>query len=149
MLIWPPPILCENFRASSCQILLTTQFLLEHLVSFYQTTLVSFSQFYPVLVNVSQFESVQSGHAGQKMRELLDQKKVDKTIARSWLFLRFFSRKKRPHCGLAGDGNVRNRKSRRIRAGVNREKLTVKKIINNEMFFFSPFMSLINREKSA
>ena len=35
------------------------------------------------------------------------------------------------------------------REGVNREKLTVKKIINNEMFFFSPFMSLINREKSA
>ena len=29
-----------------------------------------------------------------------------------------------------------------IREGVNREKLTVKKIINNEMFF-SPFMSLI------
>ena len=35
------------------------------------------------------------------------------------------------------------------REGVNREKLTVKKIINNEMFFFSPFMSLTNREKSA
>ena len=34
------------------------------------------------------------------------------------------------------------------REGVNREKLTVKKIINNEMFF-SPFMSLTNREKSA
>ena len=36
------------------------------------------------------------------------------------------------------------------REGANREKLTVKKIINNEMFFFfffSPFMSLINREK--
>ena len=35
------------------------------------------------------------------------------------------------------------------REGANREKLTVKKIINNEMFFFSPFLSLINREKSA
>ena len=35
----------------------------------------------------------------------------------------------------------------KIREGVNREKLTVKKIINNEMFFFSPFMSLINREQ--
>ena len=34
----------------------------------------------------------------------------------------------------------------KIREGANREKLTVKKIINNEMFF-SPFMSLINREK--
>ena len=34
------------------------------------------------------------------------------------------------------------------REGVNREKLTVKKIINKEMFF-SPFMSLTNREKSA
>ena len=34
------------------------------------------------------------------------------------------------------------------REGVNREKLTVKKIINNE-FFFSPFASPINREKSA
>ena len=34
------------------------------------------------------------------------------------------------------------------REGLNREKLTVKKIINNEIFF-SPFMSLINREKSA
>ena len=32
------------------------------------------------------------------------------------------------------------------REGANREKLTVKKIINNEMFF-SPFMSLISREK--
>ena len=32
------------------------------------------------------------------------------------------------------------------REGANREKLTVKKIINNEMFF-SPFMSLINRER--
>ena len=30
--------------------------------------------------------------------------------------------------------------------GANREKLTVIKIINNEMFF-SPFMSLINREQ--
>ena len=30
--------------------------------------------------------------------------------------------------------------------GVNREKLTVKKIINNEILFL-PFMSLINREK--
>ena len=39
----------------------------------------------------------------------------------------------------------------KVREGANREKLTVKKIINNEMFFFvfffSPFMSLINREK--
>ena len=34
-----------------------------------------------------------------------------------------------------------------FREGANREKLTVKKIINSEMFFFSPFMSLINREK--
>ena len=33
-----------------------------------------------------------------------------------------------------------------FREGANREKLTVKKIINNEMFF-SPFMSLIDREK--
>ena len=33
--------------------------------------------------------------------------------------------------------------------GANREKLTVKKIINKEMFFCSPFMSLTNREKSA
>ena len=33
--------------------------------------------------------------------------------------------------------------------GANREKLTVKKIINKEMFFFSPFMSLTNREKST
>ena len=33
------------------------------------------------------------------------------------------------------------------REGANRENLTVKKIINNEMFFFSPFMCLINREK--
>ena len=32
------------------------------------------------------------------------------------------------------------------REGANREKLTVKKSINNEMFF-SPFMSLLNREK--
>ena len=32
------------------------------------------------------------------------------------------------------------------REGVDREKLTVKKIINNEIFF-SPFMSLINHEK--
>ena len=37
--------------------------------------------------------------------------------------------------------------SDKSREGVNHEKLTVKKIINNEMFFFSPFMSLINREK--
>ena len=36
-----------------------------------------------------------------------------------------------------------------FREGVNREKLTVKKLIDNEMFFFSPFMSLTNREKSA
>ena len=36
-----------------------------------------------------------------------------------------------------------------FREGVNREKLTVKKFIDNEMFFFSPFMSLTNREKSA
>ena len=35
------------------------------------------------------------------------------------------------------------------REGVNREKLTVKKLIDNEMFFFLPFMSLTNREKSA
>ena len=35
------------------------------------------------------------------------------------------------------------------REGANREKLTVKKLIDNEMFFFSPFMSLTNREKSA
>ena len=35
------------------------------------------------------------------------------------------------------------------REGANREKLTVKKFIDNEMFFFSPFMSLTNREKSA
>ena len=43
--------------------------------------------------------------------------------------------------------NVRKRRHRGLhREGVNREKLTMKKIINNEMFF-SPFMSLINREK--
>ena len=36
-----------------------------------------------------------------------------------------------------------------FREGVNREKLTVKKLIDKEMFFFSPFMSLTNREKSA
>ena len=34
------------------------------------------------------------------------------------------------------------------REGVNRETLTVKKIINNEMFF-SPFMSLINVKNSV
>ena len=34
------------------------------------------------------------------------------------------------------------------REGANREKLTVKKLIDNEMFFFSPFMSpVLNREK--
>ena len=33
-----------------------------------------------------------------------------------------------------------------FREGVNREKLTVKKLIDKEMFFFSPFMSLTNRE---
>ena len=33
--------------------------------------------------------------------------------------------------------------------GANREKLTVKKLIDSEMFFCSPFMSLTNREKSA
>ena len=38
----------------------------------------------------------------------------------------------------------------RCREGANHEKLTVKKLIDNEMFFFlSPFMSLTNREKSA
>ena len=36
----------------------------------------------------------------------------------------------------------------KTREGANREKLAAKKIINNEMFFFfSPSMSLINREK--
>ena len=35
------------------------------------------------------------------------------------------------------------------REGANREKLTVKKTIINNEIFFSPFMSLINREKSA
>ena len=45
--------------------------------------------------------------------------------------------------------NSRPRSSAFLREGVNREKLTVKKIINNEIFVFvfSPFMSLINREK--
>ena len=47
-------------------------------------------------------------------------------------------------CGKA-DGSVRVRRSL-IREGVNREKLTVKKIINSEILF-TPFMSLINREK--
>ena len=45
--------------------------------------------------------------------------------------------------------NSRNQLRKRIllgREGANREKLTVKKIINNEIFV-SPFMSLINREK--
>ena len=36
-----------------------------------------------------------------------------------------------------------------FREGANREKLTVKRLIDNEMFFLSPFMSLTNREKSA
>ena len=39
---------------------------------------------------------------------------------------------------------------KKFREGANREKLTVKKLIDNEMcFFLSPFMSLTNREKSA
>ena len=51
--------------------------------------------------------------------------------------------------GIGGDQDVLNARGV-TREGVNREKLTVKKIINNEMFFFfSPFASLINREKSA
>ena len=35
------------------------------------------------------------------------------------------------------------------REGANREKLTVKKSSITRGFFFSPFASLINREKSA
>ena len=35
------------------------------------------------------------------------------------------------------------------REGANREKLTVKKLIDNEKIFFSPFISLTNRQKSA
>ena len=36
-----------------------------------------------------------------------------------------------------------------FREGANREKLTVKKLIDNEMFFFHRLCPLTNREKSA
>ena len=62
----------------------------------------------------------------------------------SWLSLAFLGRpdfqSRGPQIPIFLQGDL-------CREGANREKLTVKKIINNEMFFFSPFMSLINREK--
>ena len=54
-----------------------------------------------------------------------------------------------PFCNVLRDNcAIPHKNKHEIREGANREELTVKKIINNEMFFcFSPFVSLINREK--